>query len=76
MDDIDPSFEINQDPEVTKYTNDGGVKTYQQVYDAIKNNVLGDYQTHGYGRFAVRTQTRQTVYRFFRSQEYGGMECC
>jgi [ribosomal protein S5]-alanine N-acetyltransferase len=53
MDDIDPSFEINQDPEVTKYTNDGGVKTYQQVYDAIKNNVRGDYQTHGYGRFAV-----------------------
>jgi [ribosomal protein S5]-alanine N-acetyltransferase len=53
MDDVGPSFEINQDPEVTRYTNDGGVKTYEQIHDTIKNNVLGDYQTHGYGRFAV-----------------------
>lgn len=52
-DDIEPSYQIEQDPEVNRYTNDGGVKTLEQVTDAIQQGPLRDYRVHGYGRFAV-----------------------
>jgi len=38
---------------MTRYTNDGGVKTKEEMYAAIKDNVLGDYAKYGFGRFAV-----------------------
>lgn len=44
---------MNLEPEVSKYTNDGGVKSLDQIHSAIKENVLGDYEKYGLGRFAV-----------------------
>ena len=51
--DIEPSFEMNKDPEVVRYTGDGGSVTLEEVERRIKENVLGDYRKHGFGRFAV-----------------------
>ena len=53
MSDVEPSYQMNLDPRMTRYTNDGGVKSREQMHDTIKNNVLGDYAKYGFGRFAV-----------------------
>lgn len=51
--DVEASYQVNLDPEVTRYTNDGGVQTREQMHAIINNNVLGDYAKYGFGRFAV-----------------------
>lgn len=53
MDDVQDAYEVNLDPEVSRYTCDGGVKTLEEIRQIIKNNVLGDYEKHGFGRYAV-----------------------
>ena len=53
MDDVDAAFEMNSDPEVNKYTHDGGVQSREEIERRIREDVLGDYKTYGYGRFAV-----------------------
>lgn len=53
LSDIEPSFQINADPRVTRYTHDGGVKTLEEIDHIIRINVLGDYHKYGFGRFAV-----------------------
>jgi len=51
--DIEPSYEMNLDEEVSRYTGDGGVVSREEIERRIKENVFGDYQKHGYGRMAV-----------------------
>ncbi len=51
--DIEPSYAMNLDAEVSKYTGDGGVVSREETERRIIENVLGDYQKHGYGRLAV-----------------------
>ncbi|MCF8237804.1 MAG: GNAT family N-acetyltransferase [Saprospiraceae bacterium] len=51
--DIEPSYQINLDPRVSRYTHDGGVKTREEIEQIIHQNVWGDYQQFGFGRFAV-----------------------
>ncbi len=51
--DIEPSYQVNLDPLVSRYTHDGGVKTLEEIDHTIRTNVLGDYQKYGFGRFAV-----------------------
>lgn len=51
--DIQPSFELDSDPEVTRYTGDGGSKTLEKIEYLIKEVVLRDYELYGHGRFAV-----------------------
>lgn len=53
IDDVEPSYQINLDKAMTRYTNDGGVKSLEEMEETIRVNVLGDYAQHGYGRFAV-----------------------
>ena len=53
MEDVAPSYEMNLDAEVSKYTGDGGVVSKKEIERRIRENVLGDYQKHGYGRLAV-----------------------
>ena len=53
LEDVAPSYKMNLDPEITRFTNDGGIKTKTEIYQTIKENVLGDYKKHGFGRFAV-----------------------
>ena len=44
---------MNLDPEVSRYTMDGGVVSREEIRDRIQNNVIGDYEKHGFGRYAV-----------------------
>lgn len=53
MDDVEPSYQMNLDEEVSRYTGDGGVQTREAIHRRIKENVLGDYAKYGFGRFAV-----------------------
>jgi len=51
--DIEPAYIMNLDPEVSKYTGDGGVVTKEEIERRIIEDVLGDYKKHGFGRLAV-----------------------
>jgi RimJ/RimL family protein N-acetyltransferase len=53
MDDVEPSFVMNLDPEVSRYTGDGGVVSKNEVERRIREQVIGDYAKYGYGRLAV-----------------------
>ena len=53
MEDVEDSYQMNLDSEVTRYTNDGGVQNRKEIRHRIKNHVLGDYNKYGYGRWAV-----------------------
>ena len=53
MDDIEPSYLMNLDPEVSRYTGDGGVVSREEMERRIVEDVMGDYAKHGYGRLAV-----------------------
>jgi RimJ/RimL family protein N-acetyltransferase len=53
LDDIEPSYQLNLDAEVSRYTHDGGVVSYEEIERRIREDVMGDYARNGYGRFAV-----------------------
>ena len=53
MEDIEPSYKMNLDAEVSRYTGDDGVVSKKEIERRIIENVLGDYQKHGFGRLAV-----------------------
>lgn len=53
MEDIAPSYEMNLDAEVSKYTGDGGVVSKDEMHRRITEDVMGDYAKYGYGRLAV-----------------------
>jgi ribosomal-protein-alanine N-acetyltransferase len=57
LEDVEPAYLMNLDPEVTKYTNDGGVKTREEIHDTILNNVLGNYEKYGFDRFALEDRS-------------------
>lgn len=54
--DIAGAYEMNLDVEVSKYTGDGGVVSYDEIARRIKEHVLADYQKYGYGRLAVEVK--------------------
>jgi len=51
--DIEVSYEMNLDTEVSRYTGDGGVVSKEEIERRIKEDVMGDYKKYGFGRFAV-----------------------
>lgn len=51
--DIEPSYVMNLDPEVNKYTGDGGIVSKQEMERRIVEDVFGDYKKYGFGRLAV-----------------------
>ena len=53
MEDIEPSYIMNLDAEVSRYTGDGGVVSKKEIERRIIEHVFGDYQKHGFGRLAV-----------------------
>ncbi len=53
IDDIESSYAMNLDAEVNKYTGDGGIVTKEEIKRRILEDVIGDYQKHGFGRLAV-----------------------
>ena len=52
-DDIQDAYLMNLDPEVSRYTGDGGVHTFEEIDKIIRTSVLTDYKVHGFGRLAV-----------------------
>ena len=64
LEDIEPSFEMNLDAEVSRYTGDGGVVSKQEIERRIVENVFGDYQKHGYGRLAVELKEERKFIGF------------
>lgn len=52
-DDIEPSYLMNLDTEVSRYTGDGGIVTKEEIERRIIEDVFGDYEKHGFGRLAV-----------------------
>ena len=62
--DIQPSYEMNLDEDVSRYTGDGGVVSYEEIEKRITENVLGDYEKHGFGRFAVELKSESTFIGF------------
>lgn len=53
IEDIEPSYQMNLDEQVSEFTGDGGVVSFEEMERRIKEDVLGDYAKHGFGRFAV-----------------------
>jgi RimJ/RimL family protein N-acetyltransferase len=53
LDDVEPSYQMNLDPEVSRYTHDGGVHTKEEILEMIRDHTMKDYEDHGYGRHAV-----------------------
>lgn len=53
LDDVEDAYKMNLDPDVSRYTADGGVQDKESIFKRIHDNVLGDYKKYGYGRWAV-----------------------
>ena len=53
MEDIEPSYSMNLDAAVNKYTGDGGIVSKKEIERRIVENVFGDYEKYGFGRLAV-----------------------
>ena len=53
LEDIEPSYLMNLDAEVSQYTGDGGIVSKKEIERRIVENVFGDYKKHGFGRLAV-----------------------
>ncbi|HET6882145.1 MAG TPA: GNAT family N-acetyltransferase [Pirellulales bacterium] len=51
-DDLFTFFRLVSDPEITRYTGDGG-KTLEEAKQGMEQRLFRDYQKHGYGRWAV-----------------------
>ncbi len=56
LEDVEAAYEMNCDPEVSRYTGDGGVPSLEEVRRRILHDVMGDYEQHGFGRFAVEAK--------------------
>lgn len=64
LDDIEPSYAMNLDAEVSKYTGDGGIVSKKEIERRIIENVLGDYEKHGFGRLVVELKGENTFIGF------------
>ncbi len=62
--DIAPSYTINLDPDVTRYTGDGGVVDLQEMERRIVTDVFGDYGKYGFGRLAVEWKSNREFIGF------------
>ena len=55
---------MNLDAEVSKYTGDGGVVSLDEMERRITENVLGDYDKHGFGRLALELKGENSFIGF------------
>ncbi len=62
--DIEPSYQMNLDEEVSRYTLDGGVLSREEIARRIRDDVMGDYNKHGFGRFAIEHKKTGTFIGF------------
>lgn len=52
MDDAEAFFRMISDPDVTRYTGDGG-KTLEEAKKGLEERLFRDYRKYGYGRWAA-----------------------
>ena len=52
MDDAENFFRMVSDPEVTRYTGDGG-KTLEEARQGLEQRLFRDYRKYTYGRWAA-----------------------
>ena len=55
--DIEPTYQMNLDAIVSKYTGDGGVVSYDEIERRIRENIFTDYKKYGYGRMAIELKS-------------------
>ena len=72
--DIEPSYLMNLDPEVSRYTADGGVVPREEMERRIVEDVMGDYAKHGYGRLAVEWKANGQFIGFSGLKYLEGLE--
>lgn len=53
-------YELNSDPEVVKYVHEKPTTSLELALSAITNNILPQYATYGYGRWAVFLKASDT----------------
>lgn len=63
LDDLEAFFRLVSDPDVTRYTGDGG-KTLEEARIGLQERLFQDYRKHGYGRWAVVYQSTGKVIGF------------
>ena len=63
MDDAEVFFKMISDPDVTRYTGDGG-KTLDEAKDGLEERLFRDYQKHGFGRWATVDKSTGMVIGF------------
>jgi len=64
LNDIEPSYLMNLDPEVSKYTGDGGIVDKKEIERRIKEDVWGDYRKYGFGRMAIELKNENKFIGF------------
>lgn len=51
-DDAEAFYELNRDPEVTRYTGDLGAATIEETRESLRTRPIAGYSKHGFGRLA------------------------
>ncbi|MCI5054676.1 MAG: GNAT family N-acetyltransferase [Flavobacteriales bacterium] len=64
LNDIETSYLMNLDEEVSRFTGDGGVVSRKETERRIKEDVFGDYKKHGFGRMAVTLKSDNSFIGF------------
>jgi len=64
LEDIEPSYLMNLDEEVSTYTGDGGVVSKKEIERRITENVFSDYKKYGFGRLAVELKAENKFIGF------------
>jgi len=61
-DDVQAMYDLNSDPEVTRYAEAAPVKDLHEAREKLEAGPLADYEKYGYGRFAVEyAETGQVI---------------
>ena len=64
LDDTEDMDQMNLDEEVSKYTGDGGIQPIEVIRERIEKNIMGDYEKHGFGRYAVVRKSNNELLGF------------
>ena len=63
-DDVQAMYDLNSDPEVTRYAEAAPVRDLQEAREKLQSGPLADYAKYGYGRFAVEDRDTGEVIGF------------
>ena len=64
LDDVEAFFELCTNPDVTRYTGDGGVASLEQARGFLLDYPIADYRKYGFGRWACVLKSSGVVIGF------------